>query len=125
MKKGFLCTILIIVGLVLIVGCGNSKLASYAGTYQLEYSKYVGDPETAKSTEDWTMILEADGTGKSNRDGNSYNIEWSIDGDNITLKERFGTLTIDYNGTIQNGKIDAFNGNKTDALTLEVVFNKE
>ncbi len=124
MKRIIVCLSFIILSVFLLTGCGNS-FKEYAGTYKLEYSKYVGDPETAKSMEEWTLILEEDGTGKSNRDGGSYKVEWSIDGDNITLNEEFGTLSIDYNGTIKDGKIDAFNGDKTDMLTMEVVFNKQ
>ena len=124
MKKVFLSIMFITLGLVLIVGCGKNNLSAYAGTYKLEYTKYVGDPDTAKSIEEWNLILEEDGTGKSNRDGNSYDVDWEVSGENIKLTEKF-IGTIEYNGTIKDGKIDVFNGDKENALTLEAVFNKQ
>ncbi len=125
MKKTFLCALLVMVGLLFVTGCGKkADLKAYAGTYKLDYSKYVGDPETAKSTEEWTMVLNEDGTGKSNRDGTSYDIEWSIDGENVKVTEKF-IGTIDYNGTLKDGKMDIFNGDKTNDLTLEAIFIKQ
>lgn len=124
MKKGLLLIALVFVSVLVLTGCGKD-LSKYAGTYKLEYSKYVGDPETAKNTEEWTIVLEKDGTGKSNRDGASYTVEWSIKGDDITLKEKFAGLTNDYNGTLKDGKLDIFNGDKTKEITLEAIFNKQ
>ena len=124
MKKSLLCALVIMVGITILTGCGKKDLSSYAGTYTLEYEKYVGDPDTAKDTEAWTIVLNEDGTGKSNRDGASYNVEWSMDGENVTVTEKF-IGTIEYNGTIKDGKLDLFNGDKTKDITLEAVFNKE
>ena len=118
--------ILVIIVLVLIIittGCGN--LSKYAGTYHGVYMKYVGDEDTAKSEEEFSLVLEANGTGKSNRDGGSYNITWSCDGENIKITEKFLTLTIEYNGTIKDGKIDLFNGDPSGELTLELVYEKK
>lgn len=124
MKKVLLCALFAIVGLVMVTGCGKKDLSSYAGTYELEYYKYVGDSDADKQTEDWTIELKADGTGKSNRDGASYDVEWSLDGENVKVTEKF-IGTIDYNGTLKDGKLDVFNGEKTNALTMEAVFNKK
>ena len=124
MKKGLLLIAVIMVGVLFVTGCGKD-LSKYAGTYKLEYSKYVGDSEDDKSTEDWSIVLEKDGTGKSNRDSESYNVEWSISGKEITLKEKFGPLTNEYNGTLEEGRLDIYNGDKTNILTLEAVFNKQ
>ena len=125
MKRVLLCTLFVMIGLLTIIGCGkNDGLSKYAGTYKLEYSKYVGDPDTAKNTEEWTIELNADGTGKSNRDGASYDVEWSMDGENTKLIEKF-IGTIEYNGTLKDGKLDIFNGDKTNAITLEAIFNKQ
>ena len=122
-KKGLLLVVFVMISVLFITGCGKD-LSKYAGTYKLEYSKYVGDPDTAKNTEEWTIVLEKDGTGKSNRDGASYNVEWSMKGDDITLKEKFAGITNDYNGTLKDGKLDIFNGDKTKEITLEAVFSK-
>ena len=125
MKKILLCT-LILFCFVTITACGNSKMKEFAGTYKQEYSKYVGDPDTAKDTSEMaSIVLNGDGTGKSNRNGTSYDIKWFIDGENITVTETFMGMKIEYNGTIKNGRLDLFNGDKTDALTNETVYNKE
>ena len=125
MKKTLLSIVFIMVGLLIVTGCGKGNLANYAGIYKLEYSKYVGDPDTAKSTEEWTITLNEDGTGKSNRDDSSYDAEWSMDGENIVFIEKFMGIKNEYNGTIKDGKMDIFNGDKTNDLTLEAVFNKQ
>ncbi len=125
MKKTLLCTLFIVAGLFILTGCENA-MKEAAGTYILEYSKFVGDPDSAKNTtEVASLVLNADGTGKSNRDGTSYNVEWSIDGQNVTLKETFLGITLEYNGTLVDGKLDLFNGDKTNDLTNETVYVKE
>ena len=124
MKKSLLLVSLVLISVLFITGCGKN-LSKYAGTYKLEYSKYVGDPETSKNTEDWTIVLEKDGTGKSNRDGASYTVEWSVSNDEVKLTEKFAGITIDYNGTLKDGKLDIFNGDKNNDITLEAVFNKQ
>lgn len=124
--KAFFAVLVLMVGIFLLTGCGKDDLLTYAGTYEKEFEKYVGDPETSKNTEDeFTLVLNADGTGKSNRGGESYNAEWSVDGEKITLIEKFGPLKNEYTGTIKNGKIDLFNGDPKNDLTLEIVFNKK
>ena len=122
MKKVLFGLLIITIGLFIITGCGNSNAV---GTYKLEYSKYVGDPDTAKSTEPWTIVLESNGSGKSSRNGANYDITWSISGENIKLSEKFLGITLDYNGTLKDGKLDIYNGDKTNDLTMESVFNKQ
>lgn len=125
MKKIFFCLVLVIFSVFIITGCGN-KLEEYAGTYKLEYFKYVGDPETAKVDDEIAdIVLNGDGTGKSNRDGLNIDIEWQLDGENITLTEIYMGVKLEYNGTLKNGKLNLFNGNKNDDLTVEKVYNKE
>ena len=123
MKKLFCYLLFIFLSFILVTGCGNSK---YAGTYELEYSKYVGDSDNDKNTNEIaTIILNKDGTGKSNRNGYSYNIEWHIDENNITLIEKAYGLTIEYNGTLIDNKLDLFNGDKENLLTYETVYIKK
>ena len=124
MKKIALCLSIIMFSVLLLTGCGKS-LKEYAGTYKKEYSKFVGDPDTAKDTEVGEMLLNEDGTGKSTRGGATYNVEWSMDGENITLTETFMGMKIEYNGTIKDGRLDIFNGDKNDNLTHETVYNKQ
>ena len=87
MKKSLLLVLLFMVSVLLITGCGG--LSKYAGTYNVEYTKYVGDTEK-NTNEIWTIELLGDGTGTSTRDGASYNIEWSVSGNEVTLTEKFG-----------------------------------
>lgn len=124
MKRTLLCTLFVVLGLLVLTGCSNA-MKEYAGTYELEYQKYVGDPDTAKTQEVWTIVLNEDGTGKSNRNGASYNVEWSVSGDEIKLSEVFGTIANEFNGTIRGARMDIFNGDKTQEITLEAVFNKQ
>ncbi len=126
MKKSLFIFIFVMVGVLFITSCGKGDLSKYAGTYKIEYSKYVGDPDTAKNTDEiWTIELNSDGTGKSSRNGSNYDVEWSINGENITFVEKFMGIKLDYNGTISNNKLDIFNGDKTNDLTLEAVFIKQ
>lgn len=124
MKNSLLMISLVLISILFITGCG-SDLSKYAGTYKLEYTKYVGDPETSKNTEDWTIILDKNGKGKSNRDGASYDVEWSIKSDDVIVTEKFAGISNEYNGTLKDGRLDIFNGDKTNDITLEAVFNKQ
>ena len=124
MKNSLLMISLVLISILFITGCG-SDLSKYAGTYKLEYTKYVGDPETSKNTEDWTIILDKNGKGKSNRDGASYDVEWSIKSDDVIVTEKFAGISNEYNGTLKEGRLDIFNGDKTNDITLEAVFNKQ
>ena len=123
MKRSLLLVVFVIFSLFIITGCGN--LSKYAGTYKLDYYKYVGDPDTAKVKEEWTLVLESNGKGKSNRDGGSYNVEWKVKGNDVTITEKFGSLTNNYNGTINDSRLDIFNGDKTNDMTIEAVFIKQ
>lgn len=125
MRKIIVCFVFIVFGLILLTGCGN-KLKDYAGIYKLEYSKFVGDSIDAKSVDEVAeIILNDDGTGKSNRDGLNIDVEWTMDGENITLIEVYMGIRLEYNGIIKNGRLDIFNGDKTNDLTVEKVYNKE
>lgn len=120
-----LLTLVAVLGIFSLTGCGKkTDLSAYAGNYKGEYTKYVGD-ETKITDEEFSVELKKDGTGVSNRDGASYNITWSIDGENFKMTEKFGPLTNEYNGTLKDGKLDIFNGDKTNAFTYEYVYNKE
>ena len=132
MKKGLkMLTVLVaVLGVFVLAGCGkkdNKKadLSKYAGTYVGEYGKYVGDSEENKNTTDvFSVELKEDGTGVSRRDGGEYNITWSIDGENFKMTETF-IGTIDYTGTLKDGKLDIFNGEPTNSFTYEYVYNKQ
>lgn len=121
--------ILIVSGLVFLTGCGNNNkkdLSAFAGTYKGLYTKFVGDPETAKvENEEFSLELKADGTGTHKRNDSEFKLTWDLDGDKFTMQETFLKLSIDYNGTLVDGKLDIFNGDKTDDLTCEYVYQKQ
>lgn len=124
--KNLMLVFALVIGAVMITGCGKEDLSAYAGTYVKEYEKFVGDPETAKNTTDeWTIVLNADGTAKSNRDDESYDSKWTLDGEKFTFTETFGPIKNEYTGTLKDGKIDMFNGDPESDITLEIVLNKK
>ena len=124
--KNLLLVAVLVLGVFMITGCGKKDLSEYAGTYEKEFEKYVADSDDDKNTVDpWTIILNADGTGKSNRDEESYDAEWSLDGENFKFTEKFGPIKNEYTGTLKDGKIDMFNGDPKSDITLEIVFNKK
>lgn len=128
MKKTLklLLVLVAVVGVFGLTGCGKKKddLSKYAGTYEGEYSKFVGDAEDAKSTEAFSLELKADGKGVHNRDGASYDVTWSIDGENFKMTEKF-LGTIEYNGTLKDGKLVLYNGEATNPFTYQYVYNKK
>lgn len=133
MKKTLLTMligILLIGGLFILTGCGENKeeeapkqdLSAYAGTYQGKYTKLVGD--TKKVEEEFSLELKADGTGTHNRDDSSFNVTWSLDGENFKMSETFIGDPIEYTGTLTDGKLDIFNGDPTNDFTYEYVYEK-
>ena len=118
MKKIF--GFVLIVSLFFIVGCGKNN-NEYAGVYKLEYGKFVGDPITAKDTTSTGEItLNEDGTGKSNYKGILSDVTWKIEDEGIIITE-FNT---EYKGTLENGILDIFDGDKNENLTYEFVYKK-
>lgn len=117
---------LIFVGVLFITGCGGKKndMKDAAGTYEGKYTKIVGD-DTKNTGEEFSLVLNEDGTGKHNRDGESYNVEWTLDGEKFTMKDKFGPLTIDYTGTLKDGKLQIYNGDPTDLWTYEYNYEKK
>ena len=119
-----LLTLVAVLGIFSLTGCGKkTDLSAYAGNYKGEYTKTVGD-ETKITDEEFSVELKKDGTGVSRRNGAEYNITWSIDGENFKMTEKF-IGTIEYNGTLKDGKLDIFNGDKENIFTYEYVYNKE
>lgn len=130
MKKysKLLLVAVLFVSVLFITGCGSKEdkkdyKKEVAGTYQGKYTKIVGDD--AKNTEEeFSLELNEDGTGKHNRDGESFNVEWDFDGEKFTMKDKFGPLTIDYTGTLKDGKLQIYNGDPEDIWTYEYYYEK-
>ena len=89
------------------------------------YTKFVGDPETAKVTdEEFSLELYADGTGVSHRDGLDLKITWEQGGNSFTMKETFIGDPLVYTGTVEGNSLHLFNGDPKDDLTCEYVYEK-
>ena len=114
-----------LISIFVVSGCGKKKqdLSKYAGTYTGKYYKYVGD-ETKYTEEEFSLVLNEDGTGKHNRNNNSFKVTWEIDGENFKMSETFVGDPIIYEGTLKDGKLDIYNGDKTNNFTVEYVYEK-
>ena len=100
------------------------EMQAAAGEYKRLYIKMVCS-ETKEDQEEAKLILNADGTGTSYRDDLEIKIkEWSINGTEFKMTEKF-LGTIDYVGTLENGHLDIFNGDPSNGMTYEYVFDKQ
>jgi len=133
MKKSLKLFLAIFIVMIALTGCGSKKeekennkvdLSAYAGTYVGEYTKLVGS-DLKETDKEFSLVLNADGTGQHNRNDYSFNVTWSVDGDKFEMKETFVGDPIIYTGTIKDGKLDIFNGDKEDIWTYEYVYHKK
>ena len=129
MKRLNACVLLIIVVAMLasvLAGCGKSAEKSVIGTYEGQYTKFVGDPDEAKVTdEEFSLELKSGGVGIHHRDGMDFNLTWNLEGENFTMKETFLGISIDYTGTLKDGRLDIFNNDPEDDFTCEYVYVKK
>ena len=106
---------------VTLVACaaGGPELGTYNGVK----GKFVGDTEW--STEDeFSIELKAGGKGVFNREGESFDVTWKLEGETFTMTETFLGLSIEYTGTLKDGVLDIFNNDPEDDLTYEYVLEK-
>ena len=122
MKKT-IAVVLALVMALMLVACGSSARNDAAGTYKLRQCKFVGTDEW-ETDEDFTLELNADGTGTRTTDGSSFELTWDIDGESFTMTETFLALTTDYTGTLKDGELHIYNGDPTDDLTYEYILAK-
>lgn len=126
---------LLLSGLLLFTGCDNKEenekkkeeevdLSSVAGTYTGKYYKLVGDKEKIKD-EEFSLELKKDGTGVHNRDDSSYKVTWSLEGKDFKMSEKFVGDPIEYTGTLENDRLDIYNGDPDDIWTYEYVYTKD
>ena len=104
----------------------SAETVAAAGNYKGLYTKFVGDGDDAKNTnEPFRLELNADGTGKSFRNDLEIKVpDWSFDNGEFKLTEKF-LGTIEYTGTLEGGRLSLFNGDPSAPLTCEYVFEKE
>jgi uncharacterized lipoprotein YehR (DUF1307 family) len=110
----------------LLTACGDSAMKAAAGTYKGDYTKFVGDSDEAKVTDEpFSLELKADGTGVHHRETLDIKVTWSLDGEKITLQETFMGINLDYTGTLKDGELHLFNGEPSNSLTCEYVYHKQ
>lgn len=113
---------------VLLIACsdGNNAMKDAAGTYVGQYTKVVGDDDSARDTSEFfQLVLTEDGKGKHSRDGMEFDVTWTLEGEAFTMSETFIGDPIQYTGTLKNGELDIFNGDPENAWTYEYVYKKQ
>lgn len=128
MKRNILLITLVVVFAFIITGCGDSKvdLSEYAGTYEGKYTKLVGNTDEEKNeNEVFSLDLNADGTGKHNRNNMSFDVTWSVDKENFKMTETFVGDPIEYTGTLKDGKLHLYNGDPNNTFTYEYFYEKK
>ena len=125
MKLKSMMALLLVISLMaaLLTACADSVLKAAAGTYVGQYVKLVGDD--AKKNEQFSLTLLEDGTGKHSRDGMEFDVTWTLEGETFTMKETFVGEPILYTGTMQEGRLDIFNGDPESIWTYEYVYQKQ
>lgn len=111
---------------VLLVGCnGSAANDPNIGTYKGVSWCFVSEPDSPVTDDEFSLELKAGGKGVSKRDGYEFDITWSVDGENFEMTETFLGVEIKYTGTLKDGKLDIFNGDPEDWLTVEYVYEKQ
>ncbi len=119
MKKIFI--LILLFSVFILSGCGN-ELNKYSGIYKGKYMRIIGDIDRT-SNDEFYIELKSDGTGKNHRDGEVFEVTWSIDGKNILVNEAFNGIT-SYHGTIEDNGLKIYNGDSNDLGTFEYVYEK-
>lgn len=118
-NKKIVLVILSLLFVFSLAACGKSGKAEdpNIGTYVLTDEKFTDG--SGKISQEWTITLNADGTGKASRSVES-DVTWSVDGEALKLTEKMMGIKLDYEGTIKDGVIQLMDGN-----TRMYVFTKE
>ena len=136
-QKNIFFYLFLLLGLIIITGCETKQeekddkpeisvnMSDYIGIYEGQYIKLLGDEYQSKKHETFSLELKEDGTGIHNHNDSSYSITWSFDGTIFTMEEDYYGNIISYTGTLKKGKIDVFNGDKSEPFTAEYIYLKE
>ena len=123
-KKLLALVLLVALAAALFVACGEpDPMEQAAGTYVGQYTKLVGDETRQEET--FRLELKQDGTGVHARNEMEFKVTWTLEGETFTMHETFLGMSIDYTGTLAEGKLDIFNGDPTDIWTYEYVYQKQ
>ena len=125
MKK-VLTIVLAALMIISLSACGDSEMDAAAGTYKGEYTKLVGAKEDEKETDkEFTLTLKSNGKGTHERDDLTIDVTWELKDGEFKMTETFMGMTLEYTGTLKDGKLDIFNGPKDDMWTYEYVYSKQ
>ena len=124
--KKIIALLLVSIVSLTLIACSSGASNENAGTYVGQYSKFVGDPDTEKSTDSFTIILNDDGTGTFKRDDNEFKIsKWSVKETKFTMKEKFLGAENEYQGTLNGDTLTIYNGEVDNDLTYMYVAKKK
>lgn len=129
MKK-ILTFIMVLLVSIMIVACAK---ADYSGTYNMTEMSY-GGVTIKKGTDAWKQVVgdgefmtfefKNDGTGISKiPNSEDTEVEYKVDGENITINEKDKNQDDKMEGTIKDGKIEITQ--KKDDNEMKMVFEKE
>ncbi len=97
--------------------------ADAAGEWTGVYCKFVGDTDGV-TDEPFRLVLNADGSGTHYRDDLEISVKWTLSGADFAMTESFLGATNDYTGTLEDGVLHLYNGDKNDDLTYEYVYGR-
>ena len=117
--KGILSLVVaMMIAVTLLAGCGGGKATGYEGKYVSVSGEAMGIELTGEEIEGWAIELKNGGKGTMTLEGDTANIDWSIEGETITIKVEGEEMT----GTIKDGNIVIDN---TLGLGMKLTFAKE
>lgn len=122
-KKLISVLLVIAVLALLLAACAENPLKAASGTYKGQYTKLVGDD--THNEEEFSLTLNDDGTGKHARDDMEFDVTWTLEGENFSMKETFLGMSIDYTGTLKDGALHLYNGDPSDIWTYEYFYEKQ
>lgn len=127
-KRLVIC--LTVCGLTALTACGQPENPTAVGrSYSInsgvstgenisESMSIAGTYVSSESVEeDRILILNEDGTGIHKRDGQEFECTWRMDGATFILQDKYMSLTVDYTGKIDVGKLQLHNGDPGDETT--------
>lgn len=97
----------------------NSVEGEWTGLCQRTVGDGSGDYETP-----FTLILEKGGKGKHLRDDLEIDVTWTQNGNDVTMKESYMGMEIDYTGHIDGNYLSLYNGDPTDDFTYEYYYGR-